>query len=105
MGRWSELSVVRVVKRRSVAISGVAMERSGEVGWPRWGKTGGSVGVQEDEVGRDEGVQDLLPTSRCAMVARFREPRRAVSIKVPQEKGIIPGGKEKLEGGSETGGT
>ena len=39
MGRWSELRVVRVVHSKSVTISGVDMERSGEVGFPwvgRW---------------------------------------------------------------------
>ena len=34
MGRWSELRVVSVVHSRSGAISGVDIERSGEVGFP-----------------------------------------------------------------------
>ena len=34
MGRWSELRVVRVVQSKSIAISGVEIEISGEVGLP-----------------------------------------------------------------------
>ena len=34
IGKWSEFSVVRVFHSRSVAIAGVAMDRSGEEGFP-----------------------------------------------------------------------
>ena len=44
IGRWSEFRVVRVHHSRSVAILGVAMERSGEVGdWEEGSRVGESM--------------------------------------------------------------
>ena len=54
IGRWSELRVVWVLHSRSVAIWGVAMERSGEVGLP-W--EGSRVGVSEFSRTRSEEVR------------------------------------------------
>ena len=52
MGRWSEFRVVRVHHSISVAIRGVAMERSGEVG--DW-EVGSLVGVSQLRSTRLEG--------------------------------------------------
>ena len=64
IGRWSELSVVRVVQSKSVAISGVERERSGEEGLP-W--VGSLVG------------ESVLRRTRLALlsVSRMYSPRAA----------------------------
>ena len=47
MGRWSELRVVRVDHSKSMANSGVDMERSGEVGLPKLGRRVGESELRE----------------------------------------------------------
>ena len=67
MGRWSELSVVSVVHSKSVAISGVVMERSGEVAAPCEGSL---VGVSELRMTRPAGISE----------SRISSPRAAARV-------------------------
>ena len=53
MGRWSEFRVVSVDHPRSVAISGVAMDRSGDEGVP---KEGSRVGESSLRITKLEGA-------------------------------------------------
>ena len=62
IGRWSELRVLRVVKSKSGAISGVAIARSGDEGVPC---DGSLVGVSMFRVTRLEGLRR----------SRMRSPR------------------------------
>ena len=54
-----------------------------------------------DEVCGNEGLEDLLPTSRSAGVTGLRKPCRAVGVEVPQDESIILRGQEILKGGGE----
>ena len=67
------------------------------------GEPSRGVCVEEDEVGGNKGVEDLLPTSLRSGIAGMRIPCGTVGIEIPQDDSIIRGGKEILKGRGEIG--
>ena len=67
------------------------------------GEPSRGVCVEEDEVGGNKGVEDLLPTSHRSGIAGMRIPCGTVGIEIPQDDSIIRGGKEILKGRGEIG--
>ena len=110
IGRWSEFRVVRVVHSKSVAISGVVIERSGEVGFPCLGSL---VGVLVLRRTRSEGISALRISSprasaRASLVCEYhaglwalKSPRMIVSSVGVRRS---PRDGEKLGGQEEVGG-
>ena len=110
MGRWSELRVVAVVQLKSMAISGVAMVRSGEEGVP-W--EGSRVGLSVLRITRSEllmvsRMSSPRASARLSLVCEnhaglwaLKSPRMRVSSwgdRRESREGVKPGGQEEWGG-------
>ena len=110
MGRWSELSVVRVLHSSSVAIAGVDMDRSGEDGLP---KEGSRVGESELSMTRSEEVKESRMSCPRAAARRsqvcvyhaglwaLKSPRIIVSswgVRSSSKEGVKLGGQDEMGG-------
>ena len=110
IGRWSELRVVMVVKAKSGAISGVAIDRSGDEGVPNEGSL---VWVLVLRVTKLEGMRRLLirsprASARLSLVCEnhaelwaLKSPRMRVSSWGDSRElryGVKPGGQEDTGG-------
>ena len=110
MGRWSEFRVVMVDHSRSVTISGVTIERSGDEGFP---EEGSLVGESELSSTRLDAVREsrmVCPraAARVSLVCEnqaglwaLKSPRMRVSSwrhRRESSDGVKPGGHEEAGG-------